>query len=61
MVILLLIVCGSVYLMMFFTLGLAGFFVLLLFCCQAHTVNKVLLHIDNMLILVKVILQTNGS
>ena len=40
--------------MMFFTLVLAGFFVFLLFCCQAHTVNKVLLHIDNILILVKV-------
>ena len=44
--------------MMFFTLGLAGFCVFLLFCCQAHTVNKVLLHIDNMLILVKVKLLT---
>ena len=61
MVILCLIFCGSGYLMMCFTLGLAGFFVFLLFCCQAHTVNKVLLHIDNMLILVKVKLQTNGN
>ena len=54
-----LIFCGCGYLMMFFTLGLAGF--LFLFCSQAHTVNKVLLHIGNMLILVKVKLQTNGN
>ena len=39
--------------MMLFTLGLAGLFVFLFVCCQAYTVNKVLLHIDNMLILVK--------
>ena len=45
--------------MMFFTISLVGFFVLLLVCC--HTVNKVLLHNDNVLILEKVKLQTNGN
>ena len=47
------------YFMMFFTIRLVGFFVLLLVCF--HTVNKVLLHIDNVLILEKVKLQTNGN
>ena len=53
------IVGGRVYFMMFFTISLVGFFVLLLVCC--HTVNKVLLHNDNVLILEKVKLQTNGN
>ena len=52
--------CFSGYLMMFFYFRPSCVFSLL-FCCQAHTVNKVLLHIDNMLILVKVKLQTNGN
>ena len=51
------IVGGRGYFMMFFTLCLVGFFVFLLVCC--HTVSKVLLHIDNMLILEKVKLQKN--
>ena len=53
------IVGGRGYFMMFFTIRLVGFFVLLLVCC--HTVNKVLLHNDNVLILEKVKLQPNGN